>query len=94
MSTQRRTLLDTTTSLGPADVLGAAREFFSRRNSIYSAFVEQESDVHVSLRGQGGEEIVIGVMPDGPNTRVSGASYMFDAQISRFFATLPPAKAA
>jgi hypothetical protein len=94
MSGQRRTLHDTTTSLPPAAVLTAAREFFSRRNSIYSAFVEQESDVHVSLRGQGGEEIVIGVLPSGANTRVTGASYMFDAQISRFFATLPVTEAA
>lgn len=91
MSSQRRTLQETSTSLAPAAVLASARDFFARRNSIYSAFVEQESEVHLSMRGQGGEEIVIGVLADGPNTRVTGASYMFDAQVSRFFATLPSA---
>lgn len=91
MSLQRRTLLETTTSLAPAQVLGAAREFFTRRNSIYAAFVEQESERHISLRGQGGEEIVVAVSPSGPNTRVTGASYMFDAQVSRFFSILPAA---
>jgi hypothetical protein len=90
MSTQRRTLLEARTSLAPDTVLGAAKEFFARRNSIYAAFVEQESARHLSLRGQGGEEIVIGVIPDGAGTRVTGSSYMFDAQVSRFFAMLPP----
>lgn len=91
MSLQRRTLQETTTQLSGAEVLQAARRFFSRRNSIYSAFIEQVSDRHVSLRGQGGEEIVIAVEAQGAATRVTGASYMFDAQVSRFFTTLPPA---
>lgn len=93
MSGQRRTLQEAHTSLGAAEVLRAAREFFARRHSIYAAFVEQESDHHLSLRGQGGEEIAIGVTPAGPNTRVTGASYMFDGQVGRFLATLPPAAA-
>ena len=62
MSLQRRTLQETTTSLAPAQVLAAARDFFARRNPIYAAFVEQESDSHLSLRGQGGEEIVLATM--------------------------------
>lgn len=78
------------TTLAPADVLAAAKEFFARRNSIYAAFPEQESAAHVSLRGQGGEEIVIGALVRDGTTLVTGASYMFDAQVSRFFATLPP----
>jgi len=91
MNTQRRTLLETRTSLAPAAVLAAAQNFFATRNSLYAAFVEQESATHLSLRGQGGEEIVIGVQaePSG-STSVAGASYMFDAQVSRFFSTLPP----
>jgi hypothetical protein len=45
------------------------------------------------MRGQGGEEIVIAATaaPDG-TTLVTGSSYLFDAQISRFFAMLPPAE--
>ncbi len=81
---------ETRTTLAPADVLAAAKEFFARRNSIYAAFPEQESAAHVSLRGQGGEEVVIGALVRDGTTLVTGASYMFDAQVSRFFATLPP----
>jgi len=75
--------------MGPAEVLTLAKSFFSRRNSIYAAYVEQESDTHVSLRGQGGEEIVIAATPENDHTLVAGSSYLFDAQISRFFTTLP-----
>lgn len=92
MSTQRRTLIEHRTSLSPAEVLDQARGFFSRRNSIYAAYVEQESPTHVSLRGQGGEEIVIAAAPEDGHTLVTGSSYLFDAQISRFFATLAPAE--
>lgn len=89
--TQRRTLQETRTTLTPAEVLAAAKEFFARRINIYSAFPEQESATHVSLRGQGGEEITIGAIERDGATMVTGGSYMFDAQVSRFFATLPPA---
>ena len=54
---RNRTLQQATTSLSPADVLAAARTFFERRSGIYSAFVEHEGPMHVTLRGQGGEEI-------------------------------------
>jgi len=81
------------TSLAPAAVLAAAKAFFGRRNSIYSAFLEQESERHVTLRGQGGEEIVIAVAADSSGTRVTGSSYLFDQQVARFLATLPAAAA-
>ena len=93
MTTQRRTLQETRTSLTPAEVLRAAKEFFARRVSIYAAFVEQDSEKHVSLRGQGGEEVIIGAMERDGATLVTGASYIFDAQIGRFFSMLPPASA-
>ncbi|MEO6444378.1 MAG: hypothetical protein ABIZ91_12190 [Gemmatimonadaceae bacterium] len=92
--TQRRTLQETTTALAPADVLDAAKEFFARRNNIYSAFVEQESAHHVTLRGQGGEEIAINAMTRDGATLVTASTYMFDAQVSRFFSILPHASAA
>ena len=91
MSLQRRTLQETKTSLAVSDVLTAAKEFFAHRSSIYSAFVEQESATHLALRGQGGEEIVIAASPLPNGSDVTGSSYMFDAQVSRFFSTLPPA---
>ena len=86
-----RTMQEATTSLAPADVLVAAKNFFARRNSIYAAFVEQESPTHVALRGQGGEEVIIGVRPLAGGTAVTGSTYMFDMQVQRFFSTLPPA---
>lgn len=89
MRQQDRTLQECTTTLSPRDVLWRAKEFFSRRNGIYAAFPEQESATHLTLRGQGGEEIVLGVAAEGPGARVTGSSYMFDQQIARFFATLP-----
>ena len=93
MSTQRRTLLEHRTTLEPRVVLDAARSFFSTRNSLYAAFIEQEGPTHITMRGQGGEELVIAATaaPGGP-TLVTGSSYLFDAQISRFFAMLPPAE--
>lgn len=86
-----RTLLETKTSAAPADVLQRAKKFFAARNSIYAAYVEKEGPHFVSLRGQGGEEVVVHAAASAGATAVTGSSYMFDAQIARFFATLPPA---
>ncbi len=86
-----RTLQQTRTSLSPSDVLASAKQFFLRRNSLYPAFLEQEGPTYVTFRGQGGEEVVIGVARDLAATAVTGSTYMFDQQIARFFTTLPPA---
>ncbi|MGI9140749.1 MAG: hypothetical protein ACR2GJ_06560 [Gemmatimonadaceae bacterium] len=92
ISRQRdRSMQEYFTTLAPAAALDAAKVFFSRRNNIYSAFLEQESERHITMRGQGGEEIVIGVASVASGTRVTGSTYLFDQQIARFFATLPPA---
>ena len=90
---RNRTLQHATTSLSGADVLEAARTFFEQRSGIYSAFVEQEGPTHLSLRGQGGEEIVIGVASASGATSVNASSYMFDQQVAMFLASLPPAPA-
>lgn len=90
MSQTSRTLQETTTTLSPADTLVAAKFFFARQNGVYSAFPEQEGPNYLTLRGQGGEEIVIGAFADSGVTTVSGSSYLFDQQVARFFATLPP----
>ena len=82
---------ETTTTLDSAAVLEAAKRFFTRRNPIYGAFLEKEGPTFVSFRGQGGEELVIGVAAeDGGGTAVRGSTYLFDQQIGRFFSTLPP----
>ena len=72
-----------------AEVLAAAKRFFSRHNSIYSAYLELEGPTHVTFRGQGGEEIVIGVAPVDGGSAVNGSTYLFDMQVARFLSTLP-----
>ncbi len=87
-----RTLLEMRTSAPPADVLERAKRFFSARHSIYAAYVEREGPQYVTMRGQGGEELIVHAMPGpgGGGSQVTGSSYMFDQQIARFFSTLPP----
>jgi hypothetical protein len=88
-----RTLLEVNTNLPGAEVLSRAKTFFASRPSLYSTFIDKEGPGFATFRGQGGEEIVIAVAPaaNGDGTRVTGSSYLFDMQISRFFATLEPA---
>ena len=89
MIKSQRTLQEYRTTLSPAEVLAAAKGFFSKRNSLYATFLEQESASHVSFRGQGGEELIIGVSERDGATLVTGSSYIFDMQVARFFTTLP-----
>jgi hypothetical protein len=88
-----RTLQETVTTLSPAEVIESAKKYFAGRHNVYAAYLEQESATHATFRGQGGEEIVLGVSPVEGGTRVTGSSYLFDQQIARFFSTLPAKKA-
>jgi hypothetical protein len=90
MNQSQRTLQEYHTSATPEEVLAEAKDFFTRRNSIYAAFLEREGPGYVSFRGQGTEELIIAAVPDGGGTRVTGSTYLFDMQIARFFTTLPP----
>jgi hypothetical protein len=83
-------LQEITTPMPPADVLAAAKKFFTRRSPIYAAFLEKEGPSYLTFRGQGGEELVIGVSASAAGTIVRGSTYLFDQQISRFFSTLDP----
>jgi hypothetical protein len=83
-------LQEITTPMPPAAVLAAAKKFFSRRSPIYGAFLEKEGPSYLTFRGQGGEELVIGVMATDAGTIVRGSTYLFDQQIARFFSTLDP----
>lgn len=83
-------LQEITTPMPPADVLAAAKKFFVRRSPIYAAFLEKEGPSYVTFRGQGGEELVIGVTRTDAGTIVRGSTYLFDQQIARFFSTLDP----
>ena len=90
MTQRQRVLQETTTTLSPIEVLESAKQFFARQTGIYAAFPEQESNTHVSLRGQGGEEVVIAALPAGGGSRVTGSTYLFDQQVARFLSTLAP----
>jgi hypothetical protein len=86
-----RQLQERLTSLPVPEVLEAATRFFAQRSGVYSAFVEKQGPSHLVLRGQGGEEIVIGARVTAGGTSVSGSTYLFDAQVARFLDSLPPA---
>jgi hypothetical protein len=85
----KRTLQQARTTLSAPAVLAAAKEFFARHSGVYSAFLEKEGPTYVTLRGQGGEEIAIGVADSAGATAVTATSYMFDQQVARFLASLP-----
>ena len=85
----RRTLQQARTTLTAPAVLAAAREFFARHSGVYSAFLEKEGPTFITLRGQGGEEIALGVSESSGVTAVTATSYMFDQQLARFLASLP-----
>jgi len=90
MTVSQRTLQECTTSLSGDDVLARAKAFFATRPSLYAAYLDMEGPAFCSFRGQGGEEIVVGVAAaEGSGTRVTGSSYLFDMQVSRFLTTLP-----
>ena len=93
MAPSDRTLQEFRTSASAQDVLDRAKKFFSERNPLYAAFIDQEGPGYVTLRGQGGEEIVIAATPKDGATLVTGSTYLFDMQVARFFYTLPAAAA-
>lgn len=90
MNQSQRTMQEYRSTLPPAAVISAAKAFFSRRNSLYAAFLEKEGPGFVTFRGQGGEEIAIAAAEAHGATLVTGSTYLFDMQVARFFTTLPP----
>jgi hypothetical protein len=90
MTTNSRTVQEITTTLSGDEVLARAKAFFSNRPSLYATFLDMDGPGFASFRGQGGEEIVIGVASGELGTRVTGSSYLFDMQVARFFTTLAP----
>ncbi len=79
------------TALDVPAVLAKAVRFFQQEGGIYTAFLEKQGPSHVVLRGQGGEEVVIGARSTDRGTMVSGSTYLFDQQVARFLTSLPPA---
>jgi hypothetical protein len=84
-----KTMQELTTTLPADEVIARAKGFFSKRSTLYAAFLDKEGPGFVTFRGQGGEEIVIGAAAGNGGTRVTGSTYLFDMQVSRFLETLP-----
>ncbi|MBK6778537.1 MAG: hypothetical protein IPI38_04750 [Gemmatimonadetes bacterium] len=80
---------ETLTSLPGADVIGRAKRFFQDRVPGSAAFPEKEGPAFLTLRGQGGEEIALGVSPVPGGTRVRASTLLFDQGVARFLSTLP-----
>jgi hypothetical protein len=81
----------TTVSIPPAEILDRAAQFFAERVPHAAAFVEQRGPTFVTLRGQGGEEVVVSAWQDPGEavTRVRASTLFFDQALDRFLSTLP-----
>ena len=91
MSSSQHTVQELVTDAAPDEVLAHAKSFFATRPKLYAAFLDKEGPGFCSFRGQGGEEIVIGVRPaDGGGTRVTASTYLYGMQVARFLSTLSP----
>lgn len=83
---------ETTTRLPAAEVLARAKAFFAERVPLQAAFPEKEGPNFLTLRGQGGEEITLVVLPGDRANRVRASTLLFDQPLARFLATLPGAR--
>jgi hypothetical protein len=80
---------ETITTLSPGDILSRAKVFFAERVPHNAAYPEKEGPSFLSLRGQGGEEIALAVLPAEGGSRVRASTLFFDQVVERFLSTLP-----
>lgn len=85
---------ETTTSLGPAEVIAAAKRFFGERVPNNAAFPEKEGPTWLTLRGQGGEEIALALRTGEAGSHIRASTLFFDQAVERFLSTLPQPAAA
>lgn len=85
---------ETTTTLSGAEVIARAKRFFAERVPQQAAFPEKEGPTYLLLRGQGGEEIALAILPAARGVRVRGSTLLFDQPLDRFLSTLPTVEAA
>jgi len=78
-----------TTSLTAAEIIARAKAFFAERVPNNAAYAEREGPTFLTLRGQGGEEIVLAVLPAPDGSRVRASTLFFDQALERFLTTLP-----
>jgi hypothetical protein len=81
---------ETVTSLPAAEVLARAKAFFAERVPLQAAFPEKEGPGFLTLRGQGGEELSLVVIPGTGSSRIRASTLFFDQPLARFLSTLPP----
>jgi len=77
------------TTLAAADVLARAKTFFAERVPNQAAWMEREGPTYLTLRGQGGEEIALAVVPGEGATHIRASTLLFDQAVERFLSTLP-----
>jgi len=77
------------TPLTSPEIIGRAKRFFAERVPNNAAYPEREGPSFLTLRGQGGEEIALAVMPAGAGSRVRASTLFFDQAVARFLSTLP-----
>ena len=82
------------TSLSPAEIIARAKTFFAERVPNNAAYPEKEGPNFLSLRGQGGEEIALAILPAEQGRRVRASTLFFDQAVARFLSTLPLAQQA
>lgn len=80
---------ETTTSLPAAEIITRAKAFFAERVPNNAAYPEKEGPAFLTLRGQGGEEIALAVLPAAGGSRVRASTLFFDQALDRFLSTLP-----
>lgn len=78
------------TSLEAPQVIARAKSFFAERVPHNAAYPENEGPDWLTMRGQGGEEIALAVIPGDGGNRVRASTLFFDQAVERFLATLPP----
>ena len=77
------------TSLPPAEIIARAKSFFAERVPNTAAFAEKEGPGFLTLRGQGGEEVALAIVPFEGLHRVRASTLFFDQAVARFLSTLP-----
>ena len=77
------------TTLPAAEIIARAKTFFSERVPNSSAYPEREGSAFLTLRGQGGEEIALAVLPTAGGSRIRASTLFFDQGVQRFLSTLP-----
>jgi hypothetical protein len=82
-------VFEVVTTMEGAEVLRRAKRFFAERVPNQAAFPEKEGPTWLTLRGQGGEEVVFAVRSDGGATAVRASTLFFDQALDRFLSTLP-----